>query len=107
MICTLGVLILAVSNSTWASVTITHTDVANFRIAQIDGNCLAQSTDTYISHLYKVCAYIDPGTGSFIIQLFLGFLFGGLFAIKLFWSSIKNFFRKLFFTKRDTGTDED
>ncbi|MFC1793241.1 hypothetical protein ACFL3Q_06600 [Planctomycetota bacterium] len=107
MICTLVVLILTFSNKAWASVTITHAEVADFRIAQPDGYCLLSSTDAYISHIPKMCAYIDPGTGSFIIQLFLGFLFGGLFAIKLFWSSIKSFFCKLLFTKRNIGKDED
>jgi hypothetical protein len=107
MICTLGVLILAVSSKTWASLTITHADVADLSDAQPGGYFLSPSTDPYISHLPKVRAYIDPGTGSFIIQLILGFLFGGLFAIKLFWGSIKGFFKKRLFTKRDTRKDED
>jgi len=43
---------------------------------------------------YKVCAYLDPGTGSFLIQLLIGALFGGLLAVKLFWHNVKNFFKK-------------
>jgi hypothetical protein len=39
-----------------------------------------------------VYAYVDPGTGSYIIQLVLGFVFGGLFAVKLYWGKIKQFF---------------
>lgn len=61
---------------------------------------------SYISHQPKVCAYLDPGTGSFIIQLILGVLFGSLLAIKLFWISIKGFFKKLFSIKRNTRKDE-
>jgi len=41
-------------------------------------------------------AYLDPGTGSFILQLIIGILLGGLFAVKLFWNKIKNFFKNLF-----------
>lgn len=40
-------------------------------------------------------AYLDAGTGSYIIQLIIAALLGGLFAIKLFWNKIKNFFRNL------------
>ena len=61
---------------------------------------------SYISYQPKVCAYLDPGTGSFIIQLVLGVLFGSLLVVKLFWISIKGFFKKLFSIKRSTRKDE-
>jgi hypothetical protein len=41
-------------------------------------------------------AYIDPGTGSLIIQVLIGVLVGGLVAAKIFWGRIKTFFRGLF-----------
>ena len=41
-------------------------------------------------------AYLDPGTGSYLIQMLLAALLGGLFAIKLFWRKIRDFFKKLF-----------
>ena len=34
-------------------------------------------------------AYIDPGTGSFVIQGIIGAVIGGAFAIKLYWNKIK------------------
>ena len=37
-------------------------------------------------------AYIDPGTGSYLIQLLLGVVLGGAFAVKAFWSRIKQLF---------------
>jgi len=40
--------------------------------------------------------YIDPGTGSLIIQVLLGFLVGGLVALKIFWASISARLRKFF-----------
>lgn len=43
-------------------------------------------------------AYLDMGTGSYILQILLGFLFGGLVIIKVYWKKfielIKNFFKK-------------
>ena len=41
--------------------------------------------------------YIDPGTGSLIIQVTIGFLVGGLVGAKVFWNRITGFFRGLFF----------
>ena len=40
-------------------------------------------------------AYIDPGTGSFILQLIIAVLLGAAFAVKTFWKNIKAFFSKL------------
>jgi len=41
-------------------------------------------------------AYLDPGTGSYLFQILIAGLVGGLFALKLFWRQIKDFFQKLF-----------
>ena len=49
---------------------------------------------------HKAYAYLDPGTGSYILQLVLGFLLGGVFAIKIFWTKIKTFLKKLVFKKK-------
>jgi len=43
-----------------------------------------------------ICAYLDPGTGSFIFQMLIAGFVGGLFALKLFWAHIKTFFSALF-----------
>ena len=40
-------------------------------------------------------AYLDPGSGSYLLQLLLAALFGGLFAIRMSWGRIKTFFRRL------------
>jgi hypothetical protein len=45
-------------------------------------------------------AYIDPGIGSYILQVLLAVIIGGLFAIKIFWSKIIKFFKKLFSKKQ-------
>ena len=40
-------------------------------------------------------AYIAPGTGSYILQIALAALLGGLFALKMFWKNIKLFIANL------------
>jgi len=44
-------------------------------------------------------AYLDPGTGSYILQIILAAILGGLFALKLFWHRIKLFLQRLFSRK--------
>ena len=46
-------------------------------------------------------AYLDPGSGSFILQLLLASLLGTIFLIKSYWRKITRFFR------RDQATDDD
>lgn len=41
-------------------------------------------------------AYLDPGTGSFIFQMLIAGMVGAVFAIKIFWASIKSFIYSLF-----------
>ena len=50
-------------------------------------------------------AYIDPGSGSFIIQMIIGALCGMLFALKIFWKQVKYFFSNLF-TRRQKEENE-
>ena len=40
-------------------------------------------------------AYIEPGTGSLIIQSLIAGLTGGLFLIKTYWSKIKTIWNKI------------
>ena len=37
-------------------------------------------------------AYIDPGTGSYLLQMLVASFFGALFALSVFWRSVKVFF---------------
>jgi hypothetical protein len=39
-------------------------------------------------------AYLDPGTGSYMLQMLLALLVGGAFALKVFWKRILAFFRR-------------
>lgn len=44
----------------------------------------------------NIHAYIDPGTGSLIIQVLIASFVGGLFLLKVFWGKVKAFLSKLF-----------
>ena len=41
-------------------------------------------------------AYIDPGTGSYIFQIFIAFAVGVGFALKTFWRRILTYLSQLF-----------
>lgn len=45
----------------------------------------------YLFLAKPVFAYLDPGTGSYMLQLLLGGLFGILYLIKMKWRRIKIF----------------
>ena len=46
-------------------------------------------------------AYLDPGTGSYIFQIIIATIIGGIFGIKLFWQKIILFFKKIFIHGKD------
>ena len=50
-------------------------------------------------------AYIDPGTGSFILQGILAALLGALAAVASFWRRITTFFSGLFGRKKENADE--
>jgi hypothetical protein len=50
-------------------------------------------------------AYLDPGSGSYLIQILIAAALGGAFAIRAFWKQIAGFFAKLFGVKKDDNQD--
>ena len=50
----------------------------------------------YLPFHQIVHAYIDPGTGSLVLQAVIGVLVGAFVAIGLFWNRIRVFVRNLF-----------
>ena len=51
-------------------------------------------------------AYLDPGTGSFILQAIIGFLAALSAGFLYYWTKVKNFFLKLFKkNNKDEKTD--
>lgn len=39
-------------------------------------------------------AYLDPGTGSYFLQILIAGLMAGLFTLKIYWKKVKSFFRR-------------
>lgn len=56
-------------------------------------------------------AYIDPGTGSYFLQILIAGMLGAAFAVKLYWRKIKSFLDGTVFgrnkTKEEQQTGED
>jgi hypothetical protein len=63
---------------------------------------LATSLSWFIN---KAFAYLDPGSGSFILQLLIAALLGGLFVIKTQWNKIVQFFRSR--SSKEQGDQEE
>ena len=59
------------------------------------------STIIYSTILETGNAYLDPGSGSFILQLILASLMGALFMLGVYWKKVKAFFLDLFSGKND------
>ena len=38
---------------------------------------------------HNAFAYLDPGTGSYVLQIFIATVVGSFFAIKIYWENIK------------------
>jgi hypothetical protein len=52
-------------------------------------------------------AYLDPGSGSYLLQLLIAGALGFAFAIKIFWGRIKGFFLRLLGKGAATEADQD
>ncbi len=50
-------------------------------------------------------AYLDPGTGSIMLQALIGSIAGAMVAGRLYWQSIKGFFSSRFGPKADASSD--
>jgi hypothetical protein len=52
-------------------------------------------------------AYLDPGSGSYLLQLLIAGFFGALFVIRMSWDRIKEFFRKILNRQGSGDIDEE
>ena len=57
------------------------------------------------STLLEINHYLDPGSGSFLIQLLIGGLVGASFAIRAYWVRIRAFFQKDVPMDEEEGTE--
>ena len=46
------------------------------------------------------CGYIDPGTGSYILQILVAGIVGSLFVVKIFWKRISLFLSDLLSSRK-------
>ena len=53
-----------------------------------------QFTNTLLSLVFKPTLYLDPGSGSILIQIILGAVVGAGVLIRVFWGNIKALFTK-------------
>ena len=53
-----------------------------------------------------LAAYLDPGSGSFLLQVLVAGLLGASFAVRRFWGDIKGYFRKGFSRGSDSSGDD-
>jgi hypothetical protein len=51
-------------------------------------------------------AYLDPGSGSFILQLLIAAVLGSIIALRAYWGKVKNFFQGIFSRKESEEENE-
>lgn len=56
---------------------------------------------------WPVYAYLDPGTGSYLFQLLVAGILGLLFIVKVYWSRIQAFLRRLFSRTEEMKEEQD
>jgi hypothetical protein len=54
---------------------------------------------------HPIHAYLDPGTGSMVVQIIAATLFGGVFFIKSFWRKAIRFCKSIFPRKKEQSGD--
>lgn len=52
-------------------------------------------------------AYLDPGSGSYLIQILIATLVGAAVAVRLMWSRITSLFRRESGEEADSESDQD
>jgi hypothetical protein len=62
-----------------------------------------------VLHPELAWAYMDPGTGSYVLQILIATFMGAAFAIKMYWRRIKAFIKRKFGNapERSGHDDED
>jgi len=53
-----------------------------------------------------VFAYLDPSTGSFVLQMIIAGMLGAIFTIKIYWRKLKGFISRLFGKNVKKSSDE-
>ncbi|HYH19876.1 MAG TPA: hypothetical protein VD995_14775 [Azospirillum sp.] len=56
------------------------------------GTTLGLGSVIYLTSFSSAYAYLDPGTGSMLIQGVIGAIVGGWVAARLYWGKLRDFF---------------
>ena len=64
------------------------------RIVSETSSCALLAVLAWLLLVREAYAYLDPGTGSYIIQILVAGLLGALFMLKVYWGRIVGFFSK-------------
>ena len=67
----------------------------------------ADSVAAFSTSLFTPEAYLDPGSGSYILQILIATFVGGLFVLRTSWGKISAFFRQRFNQNKDSTSDEE
>jgi len=64
------------------------------------GSTFAKRFSVYVAIFYFVLAapiyaYIDPGSGSYFLQLLIAGLLAGLYFLKIYWAKIRSFLGRM------------
>ena len=59
----------------------------------------------YLVFPSKTYAYIDLGTGSYIIQILIASFIGIIFSMKIYWRKVRTYFINFFYRKHQNGDD--
>lgn len=60
-----------------------------------------------ICYSQSAFAYLDPGTGSLILQMLIAGIVGAMFTIKLYWYQFKAFVARIFGKNKEGENDQD
>lgn len=60
----------------------------------------------YFFSVLNAFAYIDPGSGSYVLQIIIASVLGILTLIKIYWSKLKTFFVSFLAKKSDNESTE-
>lgn len=64
---------------------------------------IALFTIVFFLAAHPAHAYLDPGTGSYVLQILAAALFGGMFALKTWWREIRHFVSSVVLRKETTS----
>ena len=64
-------------------------------MVHLSGSVLLVAIPAFLISPLRTPAYLDPGTGSYVLQLLVAGLLGAALAIRIFWGRISAFFSRL------------